>query len=206
MHSFSVFVSGGIDNTFPQLKYLHEIEEIQQQIEQMQVFDRSFSFVDLLALVNSVMDGGDGPLGLPASDDIVRELMLFLNREAIAAYVSPRFDHARILVRHNITSSDELRLAIEELRDFIRLNIDPALRVEVTGRSVLADRAIEEMAVGQLRSLILVAFVIFAVVSLLFVSPKAGLIALIPNLFSVIMLFGVMGAAGIPLNATKKSN
>jgi len=201
IHSFSILAASGIQNTFLQVKYLGEIEKIQRKIEQMAVFDRSSSFVDLVALLNRVVDEDTAGPALPDTDDVVRELTLFLDHEDIAPYVSPEFDQARILVRHNITSSDRLQLAVDELRLFIRDNVDPALNVEVTGRSILADQAIDEMVRGQLKSLALVAIVIFGVVSLLFVSYKAGLIALIPNVFSVVMLFGVMGIAGIALNA-----
>jgi len=43
--------------------------------------------------------------------------------------------------------------------------------------------------------------VILLVVSLLFVNIRAGLLATVPNVFPVIVLFGVMGYAGIPLDS-----
>jgi predicted RND superfamily exporter protein len=206
VHSFSIVVDAGIDNTFLQVKYLEEVQKIQQFLAGMGAFDRSFSFADFVALVNTVMEGdeeaaGDEPLWLPESDDLVREYMLFIRHSDVAGFVSERFDRARILVRHNISSSDVLNRAIAELQTFIDANVDPALRVEITGKSVLSNRAVEEMARGQLQSLLLVGGVIVALVSMLFVSLRAGMIALLPNLFPVAMLFAVMALAGIPLNA-----
>jgi hypothetical protein len=75
------------------------------------------------------------------------------------------------------------------------------LQVYITGKSVLSNKAVEEMARGQLQSLLLVGGVIVALVSMLFVSLRAGIIALLPNLFPVAILFAVMALAGIPLNA-----
>ncbi|MGB5199397.1 MAG: cyclic nucleotide-binding domain-containing protein, partial [Sedimenticolaceae bacterium] len=204
VHSFSIVVDAGIDNTFLQVKYLEEVQKIQQFLAGMGAFDRSFSFADFVALVNTVMEGEEAEgseLWLPESDDLVREYMLFIRHRDVAGFVSERFDRARILVRHNISSSDVLNRAIAELQGFINANIDPSLRVEITGKSVLSNRAVEEMAYSQLQSLLLVGGVIVALVSMLFVSLRAGMIALLPNLFPVAMLFAVMALAGIPLNA-----
>ncbi len=206
VHSFSIVVDAGIDNTFLQVKYLEEVQKIQGFLADMQEFDRSFSFADFVALVNTVMEGEEvaeegGELWLPESDDMVREYMLFIRHRDVAGFVSERFDRARILVRHNISSSDVLNRAIAELQGYIDANVDPSLRVEITGKSVLSNRAVEEMAYSQLQSLLLVGGVIVALVSMLFVSLRAGMIALLPNLFPVAMLFAVMALAGIPLNA-----
>ena len=41
--------------------------------------------------------------------------------------------------------------AIAELQGFVQANIDPDLRVEITGKSVLSNKAVEEMAFSQLQ-------------------------------------------------------
>jgi predicted RND superfamily exporter protein/CRP-like cAMP-binding protein len=201
VHLFSIVIDSGIDDTFLQVKYLEEILKIQRFLDGMEVFDRSFSFANFLTLVNGVMAEDDHSMRLPQSDEIVREYMLFIKQRVVASYVASNFARARILVRHNISSSDVLNHAVAQVREFVAANVDPALRVEVTGKSILSNKAVEEMARGQLQSLLLVGIVILGLVSLLFVSFRAGYIALIPNLFPVAMLFGVMALAGIPLNA-----
>ena len=202
VHSFSIVVDSGIDNTFLQVRYLEEVLKIQAFLNEMHEFDRSFSFGNFVALVNTVMEGENNEdLWLPETDDMVREYMSFIRHSDVAGFVSENYDRARILVRHNISSSDILNRAIAELQAYVDTNIDPALRVEITGKSVLSNKAVEEMARGQLQSLLLVAGVIVALVSMLFVSLRAGIIALLPNLFPVAILFAVMALAGIPLNA-----
>ena len=57
------------------------------------------------------------------------------------------------------------------------------------------------MAHAQAQSLLMMVVTIFLIVSLLFVNLKAGLIAVLPNLLPVVVLFGVMGFAGIPLDS-----
>ncbi|MBT9537418.1 MAG: cyclic nucleotide-binding domain-containing protein, partial [Nitrospirae bacterium] len=71
----------------------------------------------------------------------------------------------------------------------------------VTGEGVLIADAAENFISGQLTSLISTAVMIAAIMAFLFMSWKAGLIVLIPNLLPVTIFFGLMGIAGIPLNA-----
>ncbi len=202
VHSLSIVVDSSIDNTFLQVKYLDQVLKIQAFVDSLGTFDRSFSFANFVGLVNGVMDDtGDDSPRLPENDDMVREYMMFIRHSDVATFVSEVYDRARILVRHNISSSDELNRATAQIRAFVDANIDSALRVEITGKSVLSNKAVEEMARSQLQSLLLVGIVIMGLVSMLFVSLRAGLIALLPNLFPVTILFAVMALAGIPLNA-----
>jgi len=207
VHTFAIVVDGGIDNTFQQVRYLEELKKIQGFVDGMGAFDRSFSFADFVALVNTVMDDpeasgeGDRELWLPESDDLVREYLYFIRHSDVAGFVSDRYDRARIVVRHNISSSDVLNRAVARIQTFVDANVDPALEVHITGKSVLSNKAVETMASSQLYSLLLVGGVIFVLVSALFVSLRAGLIALLPNLLPVAILFAVMALAGIPLNA-----
>jgi hypothetical protein len=104
-------------------------------------------------------------------------------------------------VRHNIGSSERLNQEIEKLRRFISDEVDPALRVAVTGESILSNEAVHAMSEGQFKSLLLIGGVVILVIALLFVNIRAGFVALLPNLFPVLVLFGVMGFFGIPMDA-----
>ena len=202
VHTLSIVIDAGIENTFLQVNYLEQLREIQRLVDDLQLFDRSFSFADFVVLLNRVMASDDGAgMELPESDDIVREYMLFIRPDTVSSYVSADFSRARVLVRHNITSSDRLNRAVTALQAQIEANVNPVLHVEITGRSLLSDRAVGEMAYGQLKSLLLISVVIVCLVSVLFVSIRAGIIALLPNLLPVAMLFGLMAMFGIPLNA-----
>jgi diguanylate cyclase (GGDEF)-like protein len=202
MHTFSIVVDSGIDGTFRQVKYLNEIQKLQAYLTKMDTFDRSFSFADIVSLVHAVMEGEDQDTpSLPPSDDIVQEYMLFLKHRDVREYVSPVYDKARIIVRHNIGSSFELNQAVAKIRTLTESLLDPALHVEITGESIMTNRATDSMALGQAKSLILMVVTIFLIVSLLYVTPKAGLIAVVPNLVPIVVLFGVMGYTGIPLDS-----
>ncbi len=201
IHTFSVVVDGSIRNTFMQVHYLQELQRIQAFITDMGVFDKSFSIADFVSLINRVMEEDPEALQLPESDDILREYLMFIKHESVKQYVSEDYSSAKILVRHDIGASADLNAAVQRLRGFVAESIDPALRVEITGNSILSNKAVDAMARGQLQSLALLGGVILVLIAVLFVNIKAGFLALVPNLFPVVVLFGVMGYAGIPLDS-----
>jgi hypothetical protein len=200
MENFSIVLDGDIEGTFHKARYLAEIDEIQRFLRASDAFDSSLSLVDVVSLFNSAVNNS-GRLELPDEDEVVRELTSLLSRDQIASFVSEDFSQARILVRHNLGASQALNQALAKLQGFIAERTDTGLHVHLTGESILSNRAADRMAVGQAQSLGLMLLVIFAVISLLFLNAKAGLLATLPNLLPIIMLFGVMGYAGIPLDS-----
>lgn len=202
LHTFSIILDSGIDETFLQTKYLAEIQKLQTYLRRSGRFDHSFSYADFISLVHGVMAEEEGrePPGLPAADEIVREYMLFIKHRDVSEVVSDNYGQARIVVRHNIGSSYELNQAVEGILRFAGKHLDSALQVEITGEAILANQAADTMAHGQAQSLIMMIVGILLVVSVLFVNIRAGLIAVIPNFVPIAALFGVMGFAGIPLD------
>ena len=200
MQTFSIILDSSIEGTFQKVRYLEEIERLQQFIEQRGVFDKSFSFADFIKLTHRVMEGTSEPQ-LPLDDEVVQVYMEFVQPQAVDSYVNTDYSSARVLVRHNITSSRQLKQEFDEIRRFVEDDLQTSLQVTLTGESVLDNHAADALAFGQIQSLVLMIIVIQLLVSVLFVDFRAGLIALIPNVFPVIVLFGVMGYYQIPLDS-----
>ena len=199
MQTFSIILDAGIDDTFLKVRYLRDIELIQQYIQQRAVFDKTFSFADFIKLTHKVMEGTQQPQ-LPEEDEIVQAYMGLVQFSTVKDYVNANFSTARILIRHNLGSSKQLENEINHIRNFIQHDLNTRLDISFTGESVLTNRAADAMAIGQVQSLLLMVVVIFLLVSVLFIDIRAGLLALVPNIFPVFILFGVMGYFNIPLD------
>lgn len=200
LYTLQVVVDGHIDGVFTRVEYLDELRKIQHYIARHPLLDHSVSFADYLAVLNSAVNDSGSP-ELPEDDDVVETLMLFVNADDVSEYVSFDQSKANIFVRHGIAESSALSGALRDLRAFISQQVNPDLDVTVTGESVLTDNAVGHLMIGQLHSLGLVIAVIFGVSALLFVTAKAGLIALVVNAFPIAGLFGVMSLSGIPLDS-----
>jgi predicted RND superfamily exporter protein len=199
LKTFSIVVDGRIDGTFQRVRYLEELQEIEQYLANSPDVDFSVSLADYLALVNGAMNESPAP-ELPEDDDVLREISIFVAHRNVKEYVSADYSRANIVVRHNLASSYDLKRALQNLHQFVRDKTDEDLDVRVTGESILTSRAADQMAGGQGKSLFLMTLVIFTIISLLFVNVRVGLLAILPNTFPVVVLFGVMGYAGIPLD------
>ncbi len=200
MSTLSVVVSG-TEGTFLQIPYLEALQDLQDYALETGHFDKTFSFADFVGVIHAGIDAEwDEPAYLPESREIVAEYMSLMDQTAFRPFVSPDFSTARILIRHDIESSQALNRAVDQLRQYAATWLDPGIKLEVTGESYLNSQAVDHMAAGQARSLALAFLVIFVVVSLLFIHVKAGLIAVAVNLFPIVVLFGVMGWVGLPID------
>jgi predicted RND superfamily exporter protein len=200
IYTFQIVVDGHIDGAFERISFLEEIREIQAYIAEGSPFDSSTSLADYVALLNSAVNETGEP-ELPYDEDVLEALMLFVDPKDVREYLSDDGSKTSIVVRHSLSASANLRQAVADLKAFIAAETDSDLRVEITGQSVLASNAVNDLALGQTQSLGLIILAIFFVVSVLFVTPKAGLIAVAINTFPIMALFGVMGLAGIPLDS-----
>ena len=202
-NTISVVLRGDIEGTFLKVRYLRAVQDLQAWLEHQPGVDKTLSFADFLGVVDRGLSDEPGArVALPETDDLVREYMAFIDHRTVAAYVRRDFSEARIVVRHHLDASTALLGLIDALRAHDAAHVDPGLHLEVTGGDVLSAQGIEALIVGQAQSLVLMTFVIFGLVSVLFVTPRAGLVAVVPNLFPILALLGFMGYAGIPLDST----
>ncbi|MEN8178081.1 MAG: MMPL family transporter [Pseudomonadota bacterium] len=199
LETFSIILDSGIQDTFLKVRYLEEVVEIQNFIAEQGLSRSTTSFANYLSILNGVFQELDQAV-LPESDDEINELMIFLDHNHVKAYVSDDYSRIRILVRHHATSSRELEHFVATLREFIDTQLDPGLEARITGSSVLTLSATQSMIHGQIQSISLLLIFFIGIISILFTDLRVGLLAAIPNAFPVVVLFGVMGYADIPLN------
>ncbi|WP_457668886.1 MMPL family transporter [Thiolapillus sp.] len=200
MQTLSVVVSGPSE-AFLRVRNLEQLQALQKFLEHSGKFDSSYSLADFIGVVHSGTDA-EKPVApyLPDRDEVVKAYSLMLDQKVLKPFVSKDFARARIMVRHNISSSQELNQAVARILTYARQSMAPDLSVQVTGESYLNNRAVDYMADGQARSLALMLLVIFLLVSFLFMQFKAGMIAVLANLFPIVMLFGVMGYLDVALD------
>jgi len=199
--TFFIRVSSGFPGAFKQPKNLKQIEAIQKHMAGMGVFDKTKSLADDISLIHREMNNGNEKyFAVPDSKDLIAQYLLFLHRDEIERYITSDFSEANILVRHNISSSYELKETLTALEKEINTTLDPHFIWGLTGENILINTAADSMAEGQAKSLSLVLILIFIIMSVLFVNMKAGALSLIPNLFPIFLSFGIMGIFGIPLN------
>lgn len=133
---------------------------------------------------------------LPPSARLVEQLLL-AGGGNVGLYVDPQFRSSMLSVRATALST----AAVNELAARIQARLAqlPAgLHGEVTGTSYLIARSVEDITGGQLRSFAFALLTTFVLLSVVFASPRIGLLALIPNLLPIVLFFGLLGLIPIP--------
>ncbi|MCO5169254.1 MAG: MMPL family transporter [Planctomycetes bacterium] len=122
--------------------------------------------------------------------------------ELEGAVVEP-FSTVRIVARVRETDPALRRIPLlQELRRELegRFPAQGALRAEATGMFVLYANMLESLMSSQVSSSALCLGAIWVMLALLFRSPAAGLLALVPNLLPITLALGAMGWGGVPLD------
>ena len=189
------------DGAFKEPEKLRRIESLQRWLDEQPEVGGTTSIVDYLMLIRRGFLDGIVRDEIPDSKSLISQLFFFGGSEDLERFVDSRFQATVIHVRCRVndTAAMEALLSRIEAR---AAALPESIEATVTGNSVLLTRTIDDITRGQSKSLALAFGMIFVVLSLLFMSPRIGLLALIPNALPVLFYFGFLGLAGITLNST----
>ena len=199
MQTFTIVFSSEQDGAFKDPALLNEIQKVQDFIQQLKLFDTSLAVTDLLSHLQREAGGGDMPYyGFSGTAGPAPNYLPALwDSTAIKPFVSADYKQAIVRVWHHYTTSQDLQQALTGLQAYTD-SLDKRLEVRFSGADILLAAAADSLLNGQVKSLAALMLAMFVLISLLFLKFKAGLIALLPNLAALAILFGVMGYLAIP--------
>lgn len=199
--------------------------EVLRQIKDLQLFlDRqpgvsgTISLVDYLEILEPGFNTGGGedfvidaegnlvpfeapkPFWEDPSSLIPILKMVKKNAATFSSVVTPDFSRGNILVRSTLSGSTQIEALLAKVRAYIARHIPAHLHIVPTGTLVLMTGTSSEIVTGQVRSLTLALVVIFAIMALMFLSLRIGLLAIIPNFLAILLFFGLLGWLDISLN------
>ncbi len=194
-----IIVDGDAPDAITRLSLLAAIRDLQDFMAELPKVDGSLSIVDYLTIVRSVLNP-EAPIGLPETQAEVNQLLLFVDPVDLAPIVSKDRVRANVIVGTRLAGSAEIGDFVEKVESFAKTRFRRGVEVRATGTVVLLNRSADTLAEGQIFGLVQVLVVLLIVMSALFLSLRAGLLSLIPNIVPIIVLFGLMGWTGITLN------
>lgn len=195
----------GAPGAFKEPGALGDLDRFQQRIGEMEGVQKTHSVADLVKEINQTVHAGDEAFyQVPGRREQVAQYLLLLElageQELVSRFVNDDFSTARLSARVASMTSTDYRALIDKIQSSAPSHISPGLTMELTGTVVLYAKIIDTLTRGQIRSLGL-AFLIITFLMILYMrSLRIGLISMIPNLFPVLFVLGVMGWAGISLN------
>lgn len=191
----------GEPGDFKEAKHLTKLEAATNWLKADPNFDTATSLSDYISLVNKAMfQGNPEELRIPDNDSLIAQYLLFFHRSDLQPFVTGDYSTANIAIRCNINDSSELNAIVQSIHRKFESGAFGYMDYTVTGKSVLVASAVDKIVTGQVISLSTMVLTLFIIITILFLSFRAGLMCVLANLFPVIVVFGLMAILGIPLN------
>jgi predicted RND superfamily exporter protein len=216
---FYLVIESNEEGTMKRWEVLKEVKDLEKFLLSLPGITSTVSFVDYLEIFEAGLNKGQAgdvsvdEQGNPVAADTKpksfweepRNLapvlqLVSTNPKAFSGVVTPDYKSGTVLVRTKLTGSREIEETLERIRAYVRQQFPPKLKVTPTGNLVLLTGTASDIVAGQIESLSLALGVIFVVMSLMFLSTKVGLLAILPNVLPILIFFGLMGWSGIFLN------
>ncbi len=187
--------------TFKQAEKLKQVFSLAQYLRGRPECDTVVSIADYVALVNQEMTGGDtANYRIPDTNALAAQFLLFFHSSQIQPYVTGDFGQANVVVRCNVNDTHAFNALVADIERQLGQGRFGPWVFSVSGQSVITAASVDQIAKGQVSSLSLMVIALFSIMAALFVSVRCGVLAVLPNLWPVLIVFGIMGAFGIPLN------
>jgi uncharacterized protein len=155
-------------------------------------------------------DGREANYRIPDDPVVLSQALISFNAADPATrrlYVDDEWQLGRLSLRTLTKGSTDFIAVMEQLQLLIDKHFstlqqhNPKLTISLTGGVPLMVNMTDYIAKNQVKSFLLILAVISVILLLVFGSLKFGLLALIPNLFPIILVFGATGWMGIPLDS-----
>ncbi len=156
------------------------------------------SIADLIAEINMAMTG---VREIPDERDKIEQLWFLLEgNETVQRFVSEDLEQGIIMSKFKSPDNGDKKVFADYMHKFIRENSTEECQIEITGMPFVDITMDRSLVNSQLASITIAIIFVIVIVGLILRSLSSGIYAAIPIIAAIIILFGVMGMAGISLN------
>ncbi|MCB2222464.1 MAG: MMPL family transporter [Bacteroidetes bacterium] len=169
-----------------------------EYMEQSPDITSTQSIADLIAAINGLITGEPG---IPEEQYQIEQLWFLLEgNEMLNRFVSEDLDEGVIMSRFKSPDNESKKEFAAYMKRFIQENSNEKCTIRITGMPFVDITMDRSLINSQLGSLTIAIIFVIIVVGMILRSFPSGLYATFPIVAAIIILFGVMGFAGIPLN------
>ena len=193
--SFSIILTS-LGNSFDSGKFWHDLYQFEKKVKSIQ------GVQDIESLTPLVFR-----LALKLSRIGVRPELVFhqilsksSKNDMIRSYLDPVSKKVRIIIHIQNQTSDQIETILKQVKNEADIIFDQHAKVTLSGQLILLRSQVTDLVSSQLKTLFLALFIISFLMMLQLKSFVLGVLSLIPNLFPLIAIFGIMGWFQIPLD------
>ncbi len=195
------FIVEAKNGNFKDSKNLTYLSTIQNKISQFNQVHHTQSLADNIELIHREFNKDSIILEkVPKDSAMISQYLLSFSRDNLAPFVSANYKRALIQMRHTNYDTPNYNKLVGSLDNFIENEVNKdEFHAYYTSSDKILNKATNSLIISQINSLSIIILIIIAAVTFLFRDIRIALIAVPSNLIPIIMLFGLMGAFGIPL-------
>ncbi|MBW2611937.1 MAG: MMPL family transporter [Deltaproteobacteria bacterium] len=201
----NVIMDGGEDDFFEDPQNVAIIQKLQQYLETLPGVDKTISFADYMQLVNYATNRYSPDFYMIPKEGfeirmLINSYKTMLGDDMLTRFMNPAYSKANILLLTHISSSRDFLAIRDTILSHVKTDFPEVPAWEVTGFGMVAAESSHLLTWGQAKSFSLTMVFIFVIMLILFLSTRVGFIAILPNVFPIVINFGIMGWLGIPLS------
>lgn len=206
IYSFNILLEGPAES-LKTPDVLQRIERAAGELRALPYVKKVTSVTDYVKRINRELNGGRPEAAVLPADQpaISQELFVFgmsdRGRTELERMVASDYSRAQMSVKLASMSSDLVFAQIEKAEAIVgRAFAGSVVTPAVTGSGRLFSTLDHYLVRSQLSSFSTAFVTVFGVIFLVFRSVRHGVLAIIPNLFPVLAVLGIMGWFGISMN------
>ncbi len=202
-NALDVMLDTGVQDGVLSPSFLAGMSRLQTAVEADPVVGDSSSIAEFLSEMNKVMHEGKQRFRVPPdSSDLAAQYLLLYSfsgaPDDFDAFITSDYSQAHIRVNLKTDSSADAARLVHLLEQGVSKWF-PHARMELAGTAYTNYRFSDLIISGQIQSLILALIFIFLLCLAMFRSLADAALALLPVSISVVVIYGMMGLIGLPL-------
>ena len=202
----SVVVDTGMSDGVKEPVFVEELIHIQDYLNSWDTINNATSMADVVRELNQALWDGDPDYYMvpETREGIAQQLLLFTMQGGSGLDALVSYDYSQALVTAQMKTLDarEMKHVMDEVEGYLAQRYGGGdLKVRLTGTPKVMMSLMGRYVQTQVSSLASSSITVGIIVSLMMKSLIFGLISLLPLLFTVLVNFGVMGIAHLPLDA-----
>jgi len=172
--------------------------EIEKYMTQSRYISSAQSVADVVVKLNGAFGGKDE---IPDSEAMISQLWFILGQnESLSRLVTPDLDQGIVIAKYIDDGTNDINEFSKYMQSFIAEHKSDDFTIQITGMPFVNARLDESLLYSQIFSLLIAIVFVVAIVSIMFKSFFKGILASIPIIATIGILYGIMGLTGIPLN------
>jgi predicted RND superfamily exporter protein len=205
-----VIIDTGIEGGVYEPEFLERVSRATEHAEQLRHGDiavgKAISIVDIIEETHQALNENDPHFRtIPEERGAVAQLLLLFENtgaEDLMDFTDAPFREARISLR--VTHSDAIAYIpfLDRLKSDLTSIFGDGNRIQLTGLMTVLTEGLSAIVSSTARSYVIAFAAILPTMLVMIGNRQRGLLSVIPNLFPVLLVLGVMGWAGIGIDAS----